>query len=91
MPIRSAPSITSEGKHNACKTWEGVSTPDEQAAPVEMASSERNTVRLRSKQGKLTVVPSKMKGQAKSWFSPFSSTLCPIWKSNCDSSATESR
>jgi hypothetical protein len=35
-PIRNAPSITSEGKLRACRTWEGVSTPDEQAEPVEM-------------------------------------------------------
>ncbi len=37
-PIRNAPSITLSGKVKARKTWEGVSTPDEQAEPVEMAS-----------------------------------------------------
>ncbi len=36
-PILTELAICSEGKPKAVKTWEGVSTPEEQAAPVEMA------------------------------------------------------
>lgn len=41
IPILNAPSMTSEGIPMARKTWDGISTPDVHAEPVEIARRDR--------------------------------------------------